>query len=239
VPGFYVVRAEYPGCVDPNNPVQPYVETEILPVPPEWLDLHLYLDCGAVPPPQLSLPLQVLADATSTAGAMVSYQVSATDEHDGPVPVTCAPPSEELFPAGTTTVACNAQNSVGNVAHGSFPVIVSYAWSHVLPPLQPGGDNQLHLGRTVPVKFALTGASAGIGNLVAHLYVEAVLGGVPGPAVPARSPGQVLSDSQFWYEPATQQYVFHWSTKGLSAGHYRLRIDLGDGILRTVFVELW
>lgn len=239
VPGFYVVRAEYPGCVDPNNPVQPYVDTDILPVPPEWLDLHLYLDCGDIPPPHLSLPVQVLAAATSTAGAVVSYQVSALDEHDGPVPVTCAPPSGELFSAGTTTVSCNAQNSVGNVAHGSFPVIVSYAWSHVLPPLQPGANNRFKRGGTVPVKLALTGASAGISNLVAHLYVAAVVGSIPGPEVPATSAGNGPHHSQFRYDPHDQQYMFNWSTKGLSEGHYRLRIDLGDGVSRTVPIELW
>ncbi|HWU89629.1 MAG TPA: PxKF domain-containing protein [Kofleriaceae bacterium] len=238
VAGFYVVRAEYPGCVAPGNPLQTYVETDVLPVPPEWLDLHLYLDCGAITPPHLSVPTQVLADATSTAGAVVSYQVSAVDDHDDPVPVTCSSPPGGLFPVGTTTVTCSAQNAMGNTATGSFPVIVSYAWSNVLSPLHPGAGNQINRGRTVPVKLALTGASAQISNLVAHLYVAAMSGGAPGPEVPARSAGNGPNDLQFRYDPHAHEYIFNWSTKGLSEGHYQLRIDLGDGTTRTVPVEL-
>jgi len=237
VAGYYVVRAEYPGCFSPTEPSRTYVETEILAVPPEWVDLHLYLDCGGIAPPQLSLPTQVLADASSTAGAVVSYAVSANDDRDGPVSVTCAPTSGGLFGVGLTTVACSATDAANNVAHGSFPVLVSYAWTNVLAPLHPGGGNRLKRGRTVPVKFALRGASLGITNLVAKLYVAAVIGGVPGPEVPARSSGGG-HDSQFHYQPCDRDYEFEWSTRGLEAGHYQLRIDLGDGVARTVPVEL-
>lgn len=30
------------------------------------------------------------------------------------------------------------------------------------------------------------------------------------------------------------QFIFHWSTEGLTTGKYRLYIDLGDGVTRTV-----
>lgn len=238
VAGYYVVRAEYPGCVSPENPDQAYVETDILPVPPEWLDLHLYLDCEAITPPELTAPEQVLANATSTAGAVVEYEVSAYDGRDGDVPVACWPQSGELFPLGVTEVECSASDSSGNTAYASFPVIVSYAWSDVLPPLDAGGDNPLEGGRTVPVKFALTGAGAGITNAVAELYVAPLSGGVPGPEVPARSPGKANVGPRFRYDADEGIYIFNWSTKNLAAGRYRLRIDLGDGALHTVAVEL-
>jgi hypothetical protein len=45
IAGFYKVRAEKAGCVAPNNPDQPYVESEILVVPPPVTDLDLRLDC--------------------------------------------------------------------------------------------------------------------------------------------------------------------------------------------------
>jgi len=32
--------------------------------------------------------------------------------------------------------------------------------------------------------------------------------------------------------------VFNWGTKGLTPGTYQLRIDLGDGVSRTVNVGL-
>jgi hypothetical protein len=238
VAGFYVVRAEFPGCVSPHNPSQSYVETDILPVPPEWTDLRLFLDCGQIAPPRLSLPPQVLAEATSTAGAVVSYTVSANDDRDGPVPVTCSQPSGRMFAVGTTVIECSASNVVGNVARGSFPVIVSYSWSNVLPPLRPAAGNRLKRGRTVPVKFALTGPSSGIRNLVARLYVAAVVGGVPGPELPATSATRDCHDARFRYDRHDAQYVFNWSTRHLDRGQYQLRIDLGDGVSRTVPVEL-
>ncbi|HWO23321.1 MAG TPA: PxKF domain-containing protein, partial [Kofleriaceae bacterium] len=238
IAGYYVVRAEYPGCVAPGDPLRTYVETDILPVPPEWLDLHLYLDCGGIAPPHLSLPTQILADAATTAGAVVSYEVSAVDDLDGPVPVTCSSPSGGLFAVGTTTVTCSARNAVGNEASGSFAVKVTYAWSNVLAPLRPGSGNRLQRGRTVPVKFALTGASTGIADLAAHLYVAAVISGVPGPEVPARSAGNAPGNASFRYDASADAYIFNWSTEGLPGGHYQLRIDLGDGASRTVPVEL-
>jgi hypothetical protein len=238
VAGFYVVRAEYPGCFSPVNPSQAYVETDILAVPPEWVDLHLYLDCEGITPPELTLPAQVLAEASSTAGARVSYEVSAIDGRDGIVPVTCSPPPGGLFPVGVTRVACSASDSSGNVARGSFPVIVSYAWSNVLPPLHPGAGNLLKRGRAVPVKFALTGASAGIPNLAAHLYVAPLFGGIVGPEFPAESVGDANHGSQFRFQSRDHGYLFDWSTKGLAADDYQLRIDLGDGVSHTVAVEL-
>ena len=33
----------------------------------------------------------------------------------------------------------------------------------------------------------------------------------------------------FRYDATSGQYVFNWSTKGLTAGTYQLRIDLADG----------
>ena len=46
VAGFYKVRAEKAGCVAPFNAAQPYVETEVLVIPPPVTDLDLRLDCG-------------------------------------------------------------------------------------------------------------------------------------------------------------------------------------------------
>jgi hypothetical protein len=44
--GLYKVRAAKAGCVSPNDPAQPYVESDILGIPPPLADLDLRLDCG-------------------------------------------------------------------------------------------------------------------------------------------------------------------------------------------------
>lgn len=47
-------------------------------------------------------------------GGRIRYTATATDAHDGPVPVTCTPASGSFFPIGTTTVTCSATDAAGN-----------------------------------------------------------------------------------------------------------------------------
>ena len=66
----------------------------------------------------------VIADATSPAGAIVPYAVTATETgHADPV-VACAPAAGGLFAIGTTTVTCTAKDAGGNTATASFGVTV-------------------------------------------------------------------------------------------------------------------
>jgi hypothetical protein len=78
-------------------------------------------------PPVLTLPQSLVFDASTTAGAVVTFSATATDAVDGDVPVACAPLSGALFPIGTTTVTCSATDAHGNTANGSFAVIVRSA----------------------------------------------------------------------------------------------------------------
>jgi len=164
------------------------------------------------------------ATATSTRGAAVTFSVTANDNVDGSVPVTCTPPSGSLFAPGKTTVSCTATDAAGNQATKTFVVWVQYAWSGYLSPLPKQSVNR---GSTIPVKFALTGASTPITNLSAKLYVTA----------PGSTTETLLGTLR--YDATTKQYVYNWSTKGLTAGTYRLSVDLGDGVTtRTVTVGL-
>ncbi|HEU4999424.1 MAG TPA: HYR domain-containing protein [Lapillicoccus sp.] len=75
--------------------------------------------------PSLSVPIGTLAQATSSAGAAVAYTVTATDLVDGPVPVTCTPPSGSTFGFGDTTVSCTATDARGNDSTTSFTITVT------------------------------------------------------------------------------------------------------------------
>jgi RNA polymerase sigma factor (sigma-70 family) len=87
------------------------------PPPPQQVDTDA---------PRLVLPQSTLTrEATSTAGARVSYAARAEDEVDGSVDVTCSPASGEEFPIGETEVSCAAQDSAGNETEGTFAVIVA------------------------------------------------------------------------------------------------------------------
>jgi len=74
--------------------------------------------------PVLTLPSLVEAEATSPAGANVTFTATAEDAVDGSVTVDCTPASGSFFAFGTTTVTCTASDTSGNTSTGSFDVIV-------------------------------------------------------------------------------------------------------------------
>ena len=56
--------------------------------------------------------------------ARVTFKVTATDDVDGAVPVSCQPKSGSRFKLGRTTVGCEATDSSGNTVNGAFTVTV-------------------------------------------------------------------------------------------------------------------
>jgi hypothetical protein len=74
--------------------------------------------------PTLNLPADITAEATSGAGAAVSYTVTATDNVDPNPTVSCTPASGSTFPLSTTTVNCTATDASGNQSSGSFTITV-------------------------------------------------------------------------------------------------------------------
>lgn len=72
--------------------------------------------------PQITVPENIFAEATSAAGAAVTYAVSAIDDTDGLLNVACTPVSGSVFSLGSSTVHCSANDSAGNTATASFDV---------------------------------------------------------------------------------------------------------------------
>jgi hypothetical protein len=189
--------------------------------------------------PALTVPAAQNAVATASTGAVVSYpSPSAFDAVDGAVTPVCDHSSGDLFPLGQTTVSCVATDIAGNATTKTFTVTVTYSWSGALQPINAGGTSIFKLGSTVPVKFSLTGASAGIGDAVATLSYTKVNDGIEGSTFEAVSTAAASTGNQFRYDATAGQYVFNWSTKGLTSGTYKLIVTLGDGIARSVVVSL-
>jgi hypothetical protein len=105
-----------------------------------WFDWSRYPDYGAetwtgglkvpghafdVTPPALSgataRTIQVAKGATS---ARVTFKVTATDDVDGAIPVSCLPRSGSRFEVGRTTVRCEATDSSDNTRGAAFTVTV-------------------------------------------------------------------------------------------------------------------
>ena len=68
----------------------------------------------------LTVPESIVVEATSPAGAVVSFNAWATDG----TPVSCAPATGSVFPLGGTTVRCSATNAAGKTATENFGVMV-------------------------------------------------------------------------------------------------------------------
>lgn len=78
-----------------------------------------------VAPEIFNVPANQLVEATSPDGAIASWPaVSATDEIEGSVAVSCAPASGSVFPLGTTTVRCFAKDGRGNERSERFTITV-------------------------------------------------------------------------------------------------------------------
>ena len=86
--------------------------------------VYVYDIAAAGTPPVITVPGGLTAPATTFAGAVVSYQASASDESDGVVPVDCAPASGSVFAPGSTIVTCIASDLAGNLAEERFDVFV-------------------------------------------------------------------------------------------------------------------
>jgi hypothetical protein len=86
-------------------------------------------------PPVVTVPANILQEATSAAGAAVSFSASATDTVAGTLTPTCTPASGTTFPLGATTVKCSATDGF-NTGQSSFTVTVRDTTSPVVtvPP---------------------------------------------------------------------------------------------------------
>ncbi|MFN2531820.1 MAG: DNA/RNA non-specific endonuclease [Pyrinomonadaceae bacterium] len=113
---------------------------------------------------------------------------------------------------------------------------VAYTWSEMLAPIHANGTYKT--GRTIPLKFQLTGASDGVRNAVAKLFMFKISNNVLGDPVDVESGSAATAGNIFRYDPTTNQYIFNLDTSGLTAGTYQLQVDMGDSVLRAINISL-
>ena len=192
--------------------------------------------------PAIAAHADVNATATGANGALVNYTSPVTtDAVAGDGTANCTPASGSQFAVGSTKVTCTATDGT-NTSTSSFNVIVAYSWSNFLQPINATGTQSVFkLGSTVPVKFNLTGASAGITDgtfYLKYFYVNPGDGLGEQEAV-ATTTG--TTGTQFRYSDG--QYIYNWNTKGLISkpGNYELRVysdAAGTVLLGKVTIEI-
>jgi hypothetical protein len=83
-------------------------------------------------PPDVTVPADILAEATGPSGAAVTFSSTASDLVDGSVATTCLPASGSTFGIATTLVTCSATDAHGNPGSASFHVTVQDTTAPVL-----------------------------------------------------------------------------------------------------------
>jgi hypothetical protein len=86
-------------------------------------------------PPVIDVPDDMTVEATGPNGAAANFSVSAEDNIDESVSVSCDPDSGSTFPLGESTVNCSATDAAGNQANASFKVNVVDTKAPELPDL--------------------------------------------------------------------------------------------------------
>jgi hypothetical protein len=85
-------------------------------------------------------------------GVSTVFRVTAVDETDGSVAVSCSPASNSVFPEGTTTVNCSAKDAANNTAQSQFDITVK---DSIAPALLLPNDMVLESldGKSINVDF--------------------------------------------------------------------------------------
>jgi uncharacterized membrane protein len=160
---------------------------------------------------------------------------TAYDDQDGALGVN-VDGSVNTLAVGSYTLTYYATDSANNYVSVTRCVTVIYPWSGFLQPINMDGTSIFKLGSTVPVKFMLNGAAANL-SISAHLYAAKLSGSVIGSEIEAVSTVAADSGNTFRVSGGGN-YTFNLNTKGMSAGTWQLRADLGDGVLHTVLISL-
>jgi hypothetical protein len=127
---------------------------------------------------------------------------------------------------GTTVVTATATDDAGNTASCSFSVTVLYDFTGFFSPISNTVLNQANAGRTIPVKFSLSG------NKGLNIFAA---GSPFSRQVPCSSETvndlaavEMTGNSSLSYSPDT--YQFNWKTESSWAGTCReLVVKLNDG----------
>ena len=111
--------------------------------------------------PVLSLPADVVVEATGPDGAVVNFDATATDAEDGTLGVLFSRQPGTVFPVGTTQVTATAQDSKGLAASGTFNVTVRDTTAPVIRSLtaSPATITQ-NSGKMVAVSITASAADA-------------------------------------------------------------------------------
>jgi HYR domain len=186
-------------------------------------------------PPALTLPADMVLEASSPSGAVGTYTATASDVVDGAVAVACTPASGSTFPlAATSTVSCSATDAHGNTGSSSFSISVRFGRdSGILQPINPDNTSLFKRGQVVPVKFQLKNDGPN-GFSTANWTVTRIgVNCITGEGTALEEPvASTTPSSTVRYDAAADQYIYNADFRTAQVNScWKVAVDLKDGSL--------
>jgi hypothetical protein len=102
--------------------------------------------------PVITVPEDItVVDTNGDGSEVVTFEVTAEDDADGPVEVTCDSNSGDTFEIGETVVTCSAEDAAGNIGTASFTVTVNPPPDTTAPTLDVPDDMRVFAPSSAPV----------------------------------------------------------------------------------------
>ena len=138
-----------------------------------------------------------------------------------------------------SAIATNANGSVGKSWTWNVANHIRYNFDGFLSPIRKDGSSIFKLGKTVPIKFQLLDSNGNyVTNAVAILDFSQVTKTVTGKHLAPYTSGDITIGNVFIYDSKGHMYMYNLATKGLSAGTWRIRIEIDDGSSYAVNISL-
>ncbi len=120
----------------------------------------------------------------------------------------------------------------------TFVGTYEYAFSGFLSPVDMDGENEFKSNRTIPLKFRLQDVNGEfVPDADVRMYLAQVVDGIVGAETEIASTGAEARENLIRYDAADNQYIYTFSTRGLGAGIYRIRLDI-EGSSHTLVIRL-
>jgi hypothetical protein len=132
-----------------------------------------------------------------------------------------------------------------NASNGSLTQQVSFRWDGFLQPINDTAhqtgllESKFKLGQTIPVKFVLKNEAGQIVQQTPNpTFTRSASLGSCDNSLDPEDPLTIPADPGSSYVWDGNQYHYNWSTKGLTAGEYRIYANLADGTKQYVDICL-
>jgi hypothetical protein len=182
------------------------------------------------------MPANITANATSPAGATVTYALpTAVDEEPG-ASVSCDHAPGSTFPIGTTTVTCTATDpdDANSPVSQTFTVTVNYSFTGFAAPVDnPPAVNMVTAGQSIPIQFSL-GGNFGLGIIAAGYPTVQQVSCTSGAPVNTGTETDTAGASGLQYDATTGTYTYVWKTAKAAKGTCQVfTLGLTDGTVHT------